>query len=550
MNLKLFKPIVMMQLKEKIDLSYLKSKKQTIANVVFGILKFVMVVVFAYLLFSFSRDYNVFSLIRYVPVSVVTVIFAVMFTLSTITCTFSLMQNLYFAKDNAILLTFPVTPNQVFLSKLIVFYIYELKKNITFLVPMFIGYGLITGFPILYYLWLLVAFVFISALSVSIGALLSIPFMVVAQFLKQRKYLQVVLFAGIMVGVFYLLIKIIALIPANINIIGTWGTLFWQIQDFLNAFIVNFKVFYDLVIMITGTRSGFIFTSFSQQTFITFGILVFTIISILGLSFLLTRPLFFKMASTPFEYKKNAVLIPKNNKVRSKFISSLRKEFIINLRTPDLLFSNFSVFAMLPIAIFLLNKIYSAMNTGLLGQYMTLSFNVLIILLILLSTNSIVASAYSKEGGSSYLIKTKPATYHISLLAKLIFNLCLMTLSLVMTMVIFKITNNLPIGDIILFFFAMLFIYVGHLFWSAEMDIMNPQTEQYATTGGHSNNPNENKSNLFAFLLAFLFFIVSLLLFTEGITVAWIKVMCIALAFMIARIYLFFAKVQVYYKEV
>ena len=82
------------------------------------------------------------------------------------------------------------------------------------------------------------------------------------------------------------------------------------------------------------------------------------------------------------------------------------------------------------------------------------------------------------------------------------------------------------------------------------MDIMNPQTEQYATTGGHSNNPNENKSNLFAFLLAFLFFIVSLLLFTEGITVAWIKVMCIALAFMIARIYLFFAKVQVYYKEV
>ena len=550
MNLKLFKPIVMMQLKEKIDLSYLKSKKQTIANVVFGILKFIMVVVFAYLLFSFSRDYNVFSLIRYVPVSVVTVIFAVMFTLSTITCTFSLMQNLYFAKDNAILLTFPVTPNQVFLSKLIVFYIYELKKNITFLVPMFIGYGLITGFPILYYLWLLVAFVFISALSVSIGALLSIPFMVVAQFLKQRKYLQVVLFAGIMVGVFYLLIKIIALIPANINIIGTWGTLFWQIQDFLNAFIVNFKVFYDLVIMITGTRSGFIFTSFSQQTFITFGILVFTIISILGLSFLLTRPLFFKMASTPFEYKKNAVLIPKNNKVRSKFISSLRKEFIINLRTPDLLFSNFSVFAMLPIAIFLLNKIYSAMNTGLLGQYMTLSFNVLIILLILLSTNSIVASAYSKEGGSSYLIKTKPATYHISLLAKLIFNLCLMTLSLVMTMVIFKITNNLPIGDIILFFFAMLFIYVGHLFWSAEMDVMNPQTEQYATTGGHSNNPNENKSNLFAFLLAFLFFIVSLLLFTEGITVAWIKVMCIALAFMIARIYLFFAKVQVYYKEV
>ena len=398
---------------------------------------------------------------------------------------------------------------------------------------------------------------FISALSVSIAALLSIPAMIISQFLKQQRYLQIFLFAILLGSVFYAVLKAIALIPSNINIIGTWGTLFWQIQDFLNKFIIDFRAFHELVIMIAGrvTISAGATVNFNHilltaQNFITFAIVIGLIGAVLSLSFLITRPLFFKMASKPFEYKKRIVKTQKKNYVHKKFLSSLIKELKINFRTPELLFSNFSVFAMLPIAIFLLNKIYSAMNTRLLGQYMTLSFNILIVLLIILSTNSGIASAYSKEGRASYLIKIKPAAYQISLLSKLVFNLCLMTLSLLITMFIFNSINTVPFINTVLFFFAMLFVYVGHLFWSAEMDIMNPQNQQYATTGGHANNPNENKSSLFAFLLSFLFFAASLFLFMEGIFVAWIKIAAIALVFMIGRIYLFYSKVQVYYREV
>ena len=121
----------MMQLKDKIDLSYLKSKKQTISTIVFGILKLLLVVVFAYLMFYAFEILNVFSLIGFVPFSVVTVIFTAMFILSTITCTFGLMKSLYFSSDNAVLLTFPVSPNQVFLSKLIVFFVYEINTKQT-----------------------------------------------------------------------------------------------------------------------------------------------------------------------------------------------------------------------------------------------------------------------------------------------------------------------------------------------------------------------------------------------------------------------------------
>lgn len=81
------------------------------------------------------------------------------------------------------------------------------------------------------------------------------------------------------------------------------------------------------------------------------------------------------------------------------------------------------------------------------------------------------------------------------------------------------------------------------------MDIMNPQNEQYATSGVVESNPNEKKSTLFAFIISVLSFGISLLLFTENIAVAWLKLMIIALIFAAARIYLFIGKVKVFYKE-
>ena len=51
--------------------------------------------------------------------------------LSLVSCTKDLMLNLYFSEDNKVLITFPVNSNVIFLSKLIVFYFYEIKKNDT-----------------------------------------------------------------------------------------------------------------------------------------------------------------------------------------------------------------------------------------------------------------------------------------------------------------------------------------------------------------------------------------------------------------------------------
>jgi len=81
------------------------------------------------------------------------------------------------------------------------------------------------------------------------------------------------------------------------------------------------------------------------------------------------------------------------------------------------------------------------------------------------------------------------------------------------------------------------------------MDLMNPQNEQYATTGEVNNNPNERKSTILAFLISFLVFGLSLFFFMENAKFTWLKIALIGLVFAVSRIYFYFTKIKVYYGE-
>ena len=81
------------------------------------------------------------------------------------------------------------------------------------------------------------------------------------------------------------------------------------------------------------------------------------------------------------------------------------------------------------------------------------------------------------------------------------------------------------------------------------MDIMNPQSAQYATTGEHTSNPNETKSTVIMFILSVIFVGIALFLSLENIKIAWIKVSIVALALLIFRIWSYLSKIKYYYKE-
>jgi hypothetical protein len=119
--------LVKMQLKEKMDLAYLRSKRKLIFKLTWLFIEFAAITAIVAVVFYFAKLLNLFSPIHDVPVSVVSIAFGVMLLLSLITDTIGLMKSLYFSKDNTVLLTFPATPSLVFFSKLATYYVYEFR---------------------------------------------------------------------------------------------------------------------------------------------------------------------------------------------------------------------------------------------------------------------------------------------------------------------------------------------------------------------------------------------------------------------------------------
>ena len=94
-----------MQLKEKMDVSYLSSMKKTLFRVIFFVLQFVAISAICYLLFWAVKLIKVFdSFTGSVPVPVLTTVMVVMLGLSTIFTTMGLVKSLYLSKDNLVLL--------------------------------------------------------------------------------------------------------------------------------------------------------------------------------------------------------------------------------------------------------------------------------------------------------------------------------------------------------------------------------------------------------------------------------------------------------------
>ena len=548
-GMKALSTLVKMQLKEKMDISYMKSKRQLIFKLVWLLIEFVAITAVITVVFNFVKLLGLFSLVHDIPISVISLVFAIMLLLSLVTDTVGLMKALYFSKDNTVLLTFPATPSLVFFSKLVTYYVYELRKSFMFTIPMFIAFGIAKGYSLYYYPWLLLMFALISTVPILLAALLSIPAMFLYVFLNRVKVLQYILYSTALVGGVVALWLIIGVIPADINFIETWGETYWQIQDFLKDYTTNFALIYGFTELIVGKTVGLTTVVFHSETIKYLAILVGISVLLLVLCFVCSKPLFCKMASTPFEFKKKNAIKEKTNAKLTPFISALKKEFTSGIRSNTFLKLAGVTVVIMPMAIYLLSKIYSSMNTRMFGTQMTVCFTAMIMLLILLMTNIDIASIYSRDGASSYLNKVQPASYSLLLYAKLFFPMLISLIGVIVTVVIYSGFTSLTALDTIMLGVAIYALYVVHMFSSAESDIMNPQYEQYATFNEQANNPNESISAVLAVIISAVIFVVGLFLSADNAEGVWLKIAVIGILLAAFKAFTFVSKIKAFYKE-
>lgn len=553
------KTLTVMQLKEKMDVAYLRSFKQTLFRVIFFILEFVVITAVCYLLCYLAQFLKVFDAINgKIPANVLTTIVAIMLGLSVVFTTIGLVQSLYLSKDNLVLLTFPAKPTMVFLSKLLVYYVYELKKNFMFLIPLFCGYGMALGYPAYYFAWVIALFALVALLPVLVGALISMPALFVFQFIRKYKLVQYLLSLVTYAVIFWLVLLLLKALPAEINFLKT-GIPTKAINNLTGKVAKAFPPISWLTTLLVGnpysviTINGIYSTApklFLGSTLPIFAGLILAIVALLALCLLLAKPLFYKMASKPFEFKKKMAIKEKKNTKSPVFLSAVKKEWIIALRDNTVVSLITQLVVLMPLAIAVLNGLYNAMNKSLTGVQLTVAFNFLIVLLFMLSANIRLSSAYSKEGFAARMNKVQPSASGARLLfSKLTVNIVMGLIGIIITTLVYA--HYYKVGSVNLWLFGgtCYFVYLAHLFWSGELDLMNPQYEQYATFSEQSNNPNENKSTILAFVLSFMFALAVFLLMGEGVNKIWIKAFVVSIVLLAFRIFTYFLKIRVYYKE-
>lgn len=549
--------LVMMQLKDKISFEFTKSKQKLISFIVFTLLKFAVVTAVAYMFFWLSDVLAIFNVGGGVPKNVMVVIYAIILFMSICSCTVGLMKTLYFADDNKILITLPVNGNSIFISRLIVYYVFELKRSFFLTVPIFLAFGIYTNVIMLYYLWLPFTFLFVSALPVLVGAILSIPAMFIYRFMQKVPVVKFVIYAALTALGVVLVVKIIALIPENINLnqqLGVIQNYAGKILKWSGSYLYPANYITDLVI---GFARGFGFgsiqyTLFDIKVLIYFGILILGLSALGALVFFITKPLFLSMVSKSFEFEKKISIEQKLNKPRRRWASLLKTE-VSNYMRSGLVTSFISVYILVPVLIFLINKIFNAIDTRTSGDYMVYAFNLLLILLPILASNALIATLFSRDGRAGYVKKTMPLNVVYPLTIKLVTPIVLSNISIVCSLCIFANMASFSALNSVMICIACVALNTGHIFWSATLDLMNPQNENYATSGEMSDNPNERNSTIIAFIVSAVFAFFSYVLFSDliknPITVACFKLAGIGIAFMLAIIYMYLVKIKVYYSE-
>lgn len=550
-----FGALVAIQYRDKIDTSWTKSIKTIIQKVVFSVLKFVVIFVVVALML---RVVSVLFMISKQIMDFFMIFLGVYSILNLISVTVGLVKSLYHAEDNKVLATYPISSTKLFLSKIIVFELFELKKSFDILLPISLGFifaGVQKGvIPNIVLVWSILPLFLIITVTVLVGALLSIPALFIYNFLKKYPIIQGILVVAITSAVVIGIVSIINLIPESIDLHVSYGVIKTGIENFSRIFSQYvYPISYAYKAIVGESIENILMNKLTLLTFARFLIILGSAGILFGLVFLIIKPFYFGMMTKTFEFNKDKVDDIRKNKKREKHWAIIVKEIKLTLRDFDISGSYLIVYIAVPIMLLFIDKVFAAMSTNSRGDFMIAAFNVLLIMLPLLASSTVISTVYSREGRTAYLKKTKPIKPYFPLTAKLLFNLIFVIPSIIVSSYVFvKFTKQDTLCAVLLAITIFGFQY-GHIFYSASLDIMNPQNELYATEGSSFANPNERKSTIVGFVLSLFITALAFFLFSESqakygnLDAAFVKLMILGLAFGISTALLFYLKIRAFY---
>lgn len=527
------KYLTLMQIGDQVRGLKTGGNKKLVSKILLKVLFMAISIVAFTALFFVIRNFFSFELSKDL---IVTLIFITQL-ISIVACLGGMILVLFVSKENTMLLAFPCNYSEIFLSKIIVFALDEIKKSLIFILPLLIGFGINAGVGVIYWLQLPIIWLTLCLLPVFIGAIMAIPAIYIIKFLKSHVFIYALFLSALIIAGYLLVYWILSQIEPPLNIAGKYARFLEAVRQAF-ATINKISLFYSFI----GN------SLFGDSTALYFSLTLLVVLGFGVLCFLVAMPFYFKAASSTAENSSKKVHKIKYGKGKSLFITFLKKELKILFRSSDTVTSIVTAVLLFPTISYVFNFIMSLINTSSLGIYMTIAFNMMITLSLLGSHNANSASAISREGNEFAVLKTAPSNTSLICWAKLAVTAAINVLSLITTAIMLVFSMRVPIFDVIAIVITIFFISVGQIAWGFELDLRNPKITEYASKGDAvTDNGNVAKAIAIAFLVSTLVGLLSLILLLDSYVLGWVRILLIAFVFMLARLYLLHSNLKTYF---
>lgn len=458
--------------------------------------------------------------------------------ISVLSCVFGLTKVLYMSKDNSVIFTMPAHPSEIFISRLLVFYISEFKRNLTFIIPFCIAFGIVLKLDVLFFLTVILMVFILPLLPVLIGAIMSLPLMYIKKFLNRFPIVKILIALAVIAVVVWLLIVITGFIPRPLRIVAIYGQFFEFVKNAIitvNGFATIYSCIANFMI---GVNAG-----------INVLIVLGSILVLSGLTYVITL-VYFNIASQSSEHSFKVRKEGQNKPCKTTFLTFVKKELIINLRNTGAFIGHIIFIVSLPVLLFVVNEIISAIDMNLQGIAIAFVVNLLIGLMFLTSSNTISAGAITSEGSEFGLIKTAPSDTSKICYAKLVVNFALSFVGILATIIVLAFTSQFNAVTLIILFFTFLFVNTAHMFWALQIDLLKPKLAEYSTRGNIHDSKNIGRSLLIGFAISVIVAAIGYFCFSGMEIINMLKLLLIAGLFFVLRVYLFHLNLKVYFDKI
>lgn len=448
------------------------------------------------------------------------------------------INTLYLCRDNEMLVCLPITPNQLFISKLLMIYISELAVNAVISIPLFVTLGRIGTLGLSFYLSLPMLLLLLPIFPIVVAAFISVPLMSIIRFLKRHTVLSVIAIFSLVAVCLWGYLLLIGSIAGEFNIANEQFETVRAVNAIIAEVGKQIPLYYQL---------GTAMLDFSAYYFFILFLLLCAAVS--ALTILFTRYFFFKIAMSSLENTIRAKPRKRRFRKSSVFFSLFMKEVRCVFRSSTDVFEYFLFTLLMPFIVFSYDRLLMSITVNQAGTNMIAGAHVMVLAILAMLSNISSASAVSRDGNNFHTSKTIPVNYYTQMMAKLFFNAVFTIAAIAVTGIVSLPTY--PLWQILLGGAAVAMASIGHIAYCIDSDIKNPTINLQGDEKASTVSKSTPKCLIYGLVIGFILGIIVILMSSmQNVMLPYYIILALSFVFMIYRMHTLILRIHLAYDKI